>query len=86
MVHTYTQRGNLSHQAARFLRRALKAQHCTQENFAEKINCDVRTVRRWLKDGVQSLDNIQLICDALDVSVGDIFLDEEDVPSLYKGI
>ena len=78
MVHTYTHRGNLSHQAASFLRRALKAQHCTQD-------CDVRTVRRWLKDGVQSLDNIQLICDALDVSVGDIFLDEEDVPSLYKG-
>lgn len=79
MKQTY-KRGELTQQTAIFLGRTLKARNLTQEAFAEMVPCSTRTAQRWLKDGVSSLDTLQSICNVLKVSVGDIFLEEEDVP------
>ena len=79
MKQTY-KRGKLTQQTAIFLGRTLEARNLTQEAFAEMVPCATRTAQRWLKDGVSSLDTLQRICDVLNVSVGDIFLEEEDVP------
>ena len=40
----------------------------TQERFAELMNINVRTVKRWVKEGVDSLSTIKEIADLLEVS------------------
>ena len=52
------------------LKRLIKeSEYRTQERFSEAVDKDPRTVRRWIKDGVDSLDLIEDIAKALDVDV-----------------
>lgn len=48
----------------------------TQERFAELMNINVRTVKRWVKEGVDSLSTIKEIADMLGV---------EDTELLFEG-
>ena len=63
-----------------YLKRELKRRNWSQAYFAEKVGVDDRTVRRWISEGVHSLDVTCEIADRLGVSVRDIFLDEDGVP------
>lgn len=70
------------HLVGGYLKRQLRSRHMTQECFAEKIGVDVRTVRRWIKDGVHSLDAVVDLACFFGVGVGDVLSEEEDIPSL----
>jgi len=41
----------------------------TQENFAFAFGADVRTVSRWLNNGIKNLDTLQEIAEFLEVDV-----------------
>lgn len=45
------------------------SRHKTQEEFAEVVGVDVRTVRRWVSAGFDSIYIAQNCADALEVSV-----------------
>lgn len=46
----------------------------SQEHFAELMGVDARTVRRWLREGIDSLTTVRLISDLLNVSDTEILL------------
>ena len=51
------------------LKRLIKESNCTQERFAEKAFVDVRTVRRWVQNGIDSISTVAMVADILDVDV-----------------
>ena len=52
------------------LKRLIKeSEYRTQERFAEAVNADPRTVRRWLKDGIDNISTVALVAKVLDVDV-----------------
>ena len=48
----------------------------TQEKFAEMMDVNVRTVKRWVLEGVDSLTTIKDIADCLGISDVDLLFDE----------
>ena len=51
------------------LKRLLKEWGKTQEDFADEFGADVRTVRRWVKSGVDKLSLVQQIAEYFNVDV-----------------
>lgn len=52
------------------LKRLIKeSEYRTQERFAEAAYVDVRTVRRWLQRGIDSITTVVTIAQVLDVDV-----------------
>lgn len=52
------------------LKRLIKeSQYRTQERFAEAAFVDVRTVRRWMQHGIDSIATVAMLADLLDVDV-----------------
>ena len=52
------------------LKRLIKeSKYGTQEKFAEAIYAEPRTVRRWIKEGVNRLDTMEDIAKVLDIDV-----------------
>ena len=51
----------------------------TQEKFAELMNVNVRTVKRWVKEGVDSLTTVKNIADLLGISDIDLLFEEEKI-------
>ena len=71
-------------QAGRFLKKELKKRAITQEKFAEYIGYDVRTVRRWIHNGINQVDILFVIVSFFELkSVGDIFSSGDDVPYAF---
>ena len=54
------------------LKRLLKETGRTQEDFADEFYYDVRTIRRWIRNGIDSISLIEKIADFFGVSVFDI--------------
>ena len=72
-------------QAGTFLKSELKKRKITQEKFAEYMGCDVRTVGRWIHDGINQVDILFIIASFFGLeNIGDIFSFEEDVPCVVK--
>ena len=46
----------------------------TQEKFAELIDVNVRTVKRWVLEGVDSLTTIKKIADLLEIPDTELFM------------
>lgn len=63
--------GNLAHM--------LWQRRISQKKFAVIVGRTPRTVRRWMYEGIPTLDDLQAITEALGVSVMDILSDSEDV-------
>lgn len=63
--------GNLAH--------ILWQRRISQKEFAVIVDRTPRTVRRWMYEGIPTLDDLQIIAEALGVSVMDILSDSEDV-------
>ena len=56
------------------LKRLIKeSEYRTQERFAEEAFVDVRTVRRWVQNGIDSISTVAMVADILDVDrkIGD---------------
>lgn len=71
---TYNLNENPSLKAGFFLKNELKNRGITQENFAADAGVDPRTVRRWIRDGINSVDTVWFIADFFGLtSIGDIF-------------
>ena len=68
-----------SRRAGMFLGRMLKERGYTQERFAEEFGVSARHVRRWLRDGINSLDTVQQLQMFFGVRIKDIFFDEGDI-------
>ena len=49
----------------------------TQERFAEIMDVNVRTVKRWVLEGVDSLTTIKEIADCLGILDTDLLFEEE---------
>ena len=67
--------GNLAHM--------LWQRRISQKEFAVIVDRTPRTVRRWMYEGIPTLDDLQTITEALGVSVMDILSDSEDVHCFY---
>lgn len=57
--------------------------HISQKEFASIVDRTPRTIRRWMYEGIPTLDDLQSIAEALGVSTRDILSDSEDVPCFY---
>jgi hypothetical protein len=44
-----------------------ESEYRTQEAFAEAVGADVRTVRRWVQNGIDSIFTVAMVADVLDV-------------------
>ena len=63
--------------AGRTLRRLIQENYPSQEEFAYDYGIEIRTVSRYVNNGINKLDAIQELANFFDVSVLD-FLKEED--------
>lgn len=79
---------SMAQNVSAYLRKALAESnpHMTQNEFAQQMFVDERTVRRWLVGGVNSLDVVAQIAEFFHADARDIlFGDEEDVPFYVFG-
>ena len=76
----------LSQIAGMNLKRILKEKGITQESFAASYGVNVRTVRRWIKNGIDSVDLVSFVADELNVSFWDMLSDESDVSSVLYAL
>ncbi len=49
-----------------------QSKYKTQEEFAFEFGADVRTIGRWINNGIDSLSTIQKIADFFGIAVSDI--------------
>lgn len=58
--------------AGKNLKRIIKENGYTQDNFAKQMYVDPATVRRWLAHGIRDIDTLSTIADFFGISVMDI--------------
>lgn len=51
----------------------------TQEEFAKKMNVELRTVSRWVNGQIDSLTILYDVCSTLNVNVSDVILMSENI-------
>ena len=59
--------------AGRTLRRLIQENYATQEDFAEDYGVEIRTVSRYINEGINKVDVIQELAVFFNVSVIDFF-------------
>ena len=65
------------------LKRQREKQGYTQEQFAERVGVDDRTLRRWESGGITRVDVIADVTAALGLSWWELFSDGEELPLLF---
>ncbi|MDY4787977.1 MAG: helix-turn-helix transcriptional regulator [Bacilli bacterium] len=63
--------------AGRNLKHLLKKRHLTQEQGAYLLHVEERTLRRWIKDGIDRLSTIELICRTFNIDAVTTLFNEE---------
>lgn len=53
------------------LRQLIKENYKTQQEFADRYGCDLRTVSRYIKDGIRDIDVIQELADLFQIDFFD---------------
>lgn len=67
----------LSQIAGKNLKRIIKSsKYKSQEEFAYAFGAEIRTVSRWLNNGIKNLDTLQEIADFLKIDVLSLLKDE----------
>ena len=61
-----------------YLKRKLKENRLTQEEFAELFDCDVKSVSRWINGGITSMVKAERIAGYFGDTVRGIVLNEDD--------
>ena len=61
--------------AGETLRRLIKENGYTQEEFAFKFGCDVRTLNRYINEGINSISVLQELVNIFQVKSGTFFPD-----------
>ena len=64
--------------AGRTLRRLIQENYPSQEEFAFDYGADVRTINRYINNGINKLDAIQELANFFDVSVLDFLKETEE--------
>jgi transcriptional regulator with XRE-family HTH domain len=54
------------------IRELMKSRHLTQEQLANALNYDPRTIRRRFKDGIRDVDELNKIAKFIGVQLNDI--------------
>ena len=72
-----------SKNVGRNLKRILKIKGYSQQYFAGMANVEVRTVGRWVNDGINQIDLIAFVAHTLGVRLIDLISDDEVYP-LYR--
>ncbi len=55
------------------LRRLIKENNMSQQDFADDYHTDLRNVNRWINKGIKNVDTIQELADYFDVSFIEFF-------------
>ena len=58
------------------IRNILKERSLTQAKLAEMLGKNVRTVRRWVRDGIDNVNSMCQICDVLNIGIERLFFAE----------
>lgn len=59
------------------VKKLIKERNYTQEYFAYSFGAELRTVSRWLNNGISDIDTLQAIADFLEVDIVDFLKDCE---------
>jgi len=59
--------------AGRTLRRLIEENYPSQEEFADRYGADVRTINRYINNGINKIDAIQQLADHFKISFLDFF-------------
>lgn len=59
--------------AGRTLRRLIEENYPSQEEFAYRYGADVRTINRYINNGINKIDAIQQLADHFKISFLDFF-------------
>ena len=73
---------SISQVAGGYLKRELKRRGITQEEFSDKFGVNARTVGRWVRNGIHSVDTVEEIARYFGVSALDVLSDEDGRPFL----
>lgn len=68
-----------------YLKRKLKENRLTQEEFAELFDCDVKSVSRWINGGITSMVKAERIAGYFGDTVRGIVLNEDDASFRFFG-
>ena len=60
---------SLSAIAGKNLKILIKTHHLTQEQASTLLHIEERTLRRWIKDGIDKLSSLELICRVFNVDL-----------------
>ncbi len=66
---------DLSLKAGNYLRRLIQDHYDTQEEFALDFGAELRTVSRWINQGINALDRIQQLAAFFEVDSHDFLKD-----------
>lgn len=58
---------NISLLAGKKLKKLIKKYYSSQEDFAFDFGCDVRTINRYINNGINKIDTIQEFAEKFDV-------------------
>ena len=70
---------SFSRKAGSYLKKKLKERGYTQERFAAEFGVSARHVRRWEREGINSLDTLEQILGFFHATVKDIFFEQGDI-------
>lgn len=56
----------------------ISAKYKSQEDFAFEYGADIRTINRYINDGINKIDAIQNLAQYLHVSFMDFFVEDEE--------
>ena len=59
--------------AGEVLRKLINENYNTQEDFAFEFGCDIRTVNRYVNNGINKLDLLQELAKFFDIDIIDFF-------------
>ncbi len=65
----------LAKQAGKRFKELIRKRKITQEKAASMLSVDEKTIRRWIKDGIDRLSTLELIAEKFDVDVIETFLE-----------
>jgi len=70
---------NIQLLAGKKLKKLIKEYYTSQEEFAFDFGCDVRTINRYINNGINKIDIIQEFAEKFDVPFEYFITNDEDV-------